>query len=278
MLSQNATILLQYLKDQRYSKVRLIGEGWSSVVFQADDCIIRIPKHGLQDYKKEQEICNLLRNKVSVLLPRTELCSGEITYIKHKKIRGCNWTQKTINKLSDTEVSLLASDIACFLCTIHQQKTKYIAPSFIPIKLQDLSDTFMCVLDNQLLKEMLDIYKNVTVHPTKSYSLIYGDFSCENTTLTRNNRLYGVFDWCNSGMGDSLFDFVNLYIFFPRYFVSKIINKYQELSNTKFDFSQLKKLYLLRSIYLLYWQHKNLLLESDVLSKKVQEILNKATT
>lgn len=276
MLFKDTTILLKYLKGQPYSSVCLIGEGWSSVAFQADDFIIRFPKHDLQDYIKEKEICDFLRDKTNVLLPRTELCRGEIPYVRHKKIGGYDWNLMTIDKLSAKELTLLAKDIALFFHEIHQQKTKYIAPTFVPVTPDDINNAFMNGLDGHLLQELLDIYKNTTLNPVQSSSLIHGDFSYENSTLDKNNRLYGVFDWCNSGMGDYIFDFVTLHTFFPQHFVENVISQYQEMSDKDFDFKRFKKMYLLRNIYLLYWKHKKSALEPTVLSDKVTEILNKA--
>jgi hypothetical protein len=74
-----------------------------------------------------------------------------------------------------------------------------------------------------------------------------------------------------------MLDFVNLYIFFPKHFVTSVINQYQELSESDFDFFRFKKLYLLRSMYLLYSEHHKSNLKSTDLSCKITEILNKVT-
>ena len=277
MTVQNTTFLLKYLTEQQYSNVFFIGEGWSSVAFQADDFIIRFPKHGLKDYIKEQEICNLLRNKMDILLPESQVCSGKITYVKHQKIYGHSWNQTTINNLSTKELSLLSKDIANFFYTIHINNTEYKAPTFKPVKASDINSSFSGYIDDRLLQEMLDMYINTKVPAAKKTTLIHGDFSYKNSVLDKNHRLIGVFDWCNSGMGDKTFDFVNLYALFPNDFIHGIIDKYQELSGEKFDIEHLKKLYFLRNIYLLYWAHRKSKLTSEVLSYKVTEILHKVS-
>lgn len=277
MPETNTTILYKYLLERfGGSEISLLGSGWSSIAFQVDNMIVRFPKQDLYDYKKEQAVCNFLRDKTSILIPDTEICMGMYPYVKHEKICGKHWDNVTLKQLSDNSRDLLAQDIAMFLSTIHAHSCSYTAPAFIPVHYQCLKQSILKNCSYTLLKNIRTIYDLATKLPNQNTVLIHGDFFSQNSILNKNNRLYGVFDWCNCGAGDPIADFIPLYATTNVDFVQTIIHYYQAISNKKFDFVRLKKLYLLRSMYLLYWKLHNKSIARNEIDKVLETILQKA--
>lgn len=277
MTETNTIVLYKYLSEKFLgSKISWLGSGWSSIAFQVDELIIRFPKHGLDDYKKEQYVCNYLRNKIPFHIPDTEICQGIYPYVKHKKIWGETWNNDTLKQMSDTSRNLLAQDIVLFLSTIHMHKCPYTAPSFTPISYPALKQSILKTCPDNLSKHFETAYGLALKLSNQPKVLIHGDFFSQNSILNKNNRLYGIFDWCNCGAGDPVSDFVPLYATVDLDFVLNIIYHYQAISNKSFDFSRLKKLYLIRSMYLLYWKHHNSPLVHDSVTRELEMILQKA--
>lgn len=277
MLETNATILYNYLiSEYGHASISLLGQGWSSIAFQVNDFIIRFPKHNLRDYIKEQHICDILRNQTNIQIPNVNIQYTIHPHAKHKKIIGKSWDASFLLRLSTNEKDLLAKDIGQYLYTIHKNTSTYSAPTFVTIKSSSLYKEFSNTVSSHILKTLLKEYKKALILPPQKSVLIHGDLTSNNSLLNDQNRLYGVFDWCNCGMGDPLADFIPLYSEFTNDFILNIIYHYEKLSGKNFDLYRLKKLYLLRSMYLLYWKNKNTLQTSNDINKTLHNILIKA--
>lgn len=276
MLETNATILYNYLiSEYGPASISLLGQGWSSIAFQVNDFIIRFPKQNLRDYIKEQHICDILRDQTNIQVPNISIQYTIHPHAKHKRIAGKTWNASLLLRLSTNEKDLLAKDIGQYLYTIHTNKSVYFAPTFIPVKSSSLYKVFSNTVSPPLLKTLLKEYKNALIPHPEKLVLIHGDLTSNNSVLNDQNRLYGVFDWCNCGMGDPVSDFIPLYSEFPNDFISNIIYHYEKLSKKKFDLYRLKKSYLLRSIYLFYWKNKATLEPSNDINNALHNILSK---
>ncbi len=277
MPETNTTILYKYLSERFCgSEISWLGSGWSSIVFQVDDLIIRFPKHNLDDYKKEQYVCNYLRDKTPVLIPDTKICMDVYPYTKHKKICGRPWNNDTLMRMSSIFRDRLAQDIALFLNTMHTHISPYVAPSFTPVSYTVLKKSILKNCPYNLLKHIETAYVSAIELPDQPKVLVHGDFFSQNYTLNENSRLFGVFDWCNCGNSDPISDFIPLYATADVDFVLNIIHHYQAISNKNFDFARLKKLYLLRSMYLLYWKYRDKSIASNAINRELEAIFQKA--
>ncbi len=278
-MSLKASILHNFLKEEfANASISLIGQGWSSVVFQVNDYIVRFPKQNMEDYEKEQNICDHISNKISVAVPSVIIYKNKKhPYVIHKKIEGLKWNQHTVCQLSDKNEDGLAQSLAQFFHTLHQQTTGYIAPDFIPVEFDTLGAFLQENADRNLTQLALSKYKNALEVPKNQQKkvLIHGDFTPDNSVLDCNMRLCGVFDWCNCGMGDAITDFIPLYTHLSKEFLMLVISHYRTYSNQPFDFERFKMLFLLRHMYLLYWKYQNTTNGVNKINNMLVSILNK---
>jgi hypothetical protein len=123
-MSLKASILHNFLKEEfANASISLIGQGWSSVVFQVNDYIVRFPKQNMEDYEKEQNICDHISNKISVAVPSVIIYKNKKhPYAIHKKIEGLKWNQHTVCQLSDKNEDRLAQSLAQFCLTVYEKE------------------------------------------------------------------------------------------------------------------------------------------------------------
>ena len=100
-------------------EIRLIGSGWSSVAYEIGDKIIRVPKAGAEQYRKEACILSFLQGKLAVKIPNPRLIEKPFFYAEHKKINGLNWTIETYNHLPLKQQNAFAKDSAHFFAQLH---------------------------------------------------------------------------------------------------------------------------------------------------------------
>ena len=230
--------------------VRLLGSGWTSDAFEAGDKIIRIPKAGVEQYKKEIVVLDFLQGKLPVQIPHPRLIKKQdFVYAEHKKIEGCSWNISTYNNLSEKDQNLFAKDIAHFFAVLHaipvDQVYQSISPKLLePYPLEPF-DQFKSVLKSDFSENDLKILynfskKSLFIKP--SPVLLHKDFWEANVLVDEKHRLKGVFDWANASIGNREWDFKSLY--HPVYFalLDKILTFYGQETGYKFTIGDIENL------------------------------------
>lgn len=257
MNNQNSSILYNFLLTKYHeADIKKIGLGWSSVVFQVDNDIIRFPLKNVSDYEKEQCACNILRSQVSIQIPDTKIFHDKYLYVKHKKIIGSSYKYEQIAQMSPGAKKLLAHDIANFLWIIHKQTIDSEYPLYQMPPTNNVNKYINTQFSPNMAKQVLVAYNNARNMVLLKNTFIHGDLCPNNILLNSDGRLVGVIDWCNCGMGDYMMDFVTLFCQFPSDIAFDTIFNYHQITNNIFDMQKFKQMCTNRILYLLYWAQK----------------------
>jgi len=241
---------LQRFLSERFpdSAIRFIGEGWSSVAFQADDKIIRFPRTTLREYIKERDICDFIRQRISFQIPDISIAEdAEYPYAVHRAVPGEPYSSKYRRGLDAAARDLLAADYAKFLAELHAIDAKEIAgkvpmsrpevcyPDFSYPKFGKIAPFLTPYFSNDKLRTLQDIYERAIGAKTEDFVLCHRDVSGRNSTLDKNNRLAGVFDWGFAGIYERAQEFVQLTDFKQVEFLDQILREYRNITGVEID-------------------------------------------
>lgn len=121
------------------NSIKILGEGLDSIAYIVNnDCIFKMSKHqeARENLKKEVQVLNYIKGKVSLQVPIIEYYSEEYSICGYKEIKGTILTPKIYDKLSKDERDQLAKDIASFLKELHS------------LTLPDINDLELNVLED----------------------------------------------------------------------------------------------------------------------------------
>lgn len=268
MFETDKEILQNFLiREYTQSHIKFIGEGWSSIVYQVDDYIVRFPKQNISDYEFEAFICNKLRHDIFVDVPEVQiLLDVQYPYIKHKKIIGNKWNDNKGNSRLK-----LGQDCARFLYQIHSFKllenVRQI-PGSDTLDIGRLESKFSCYYSRDKSTYLCKRYEKICQYPVEDTVLIHADFHTDNVVLDYCGRLKGVLDWCNAGVGERARDFIHLYSNEDRGLVKIVFSEYKLQSGIDIDEGRIRDLTLANLIDRLYWTDA----ESDVIHKMSKRI------
>lgn len=269
MFETSVNILLNYLTQLHpHRQIKYIGAGWSSIAFMLDEYVIRFPKHNLSDYEHEAELCNRLRDYVSVELPRCKVNYNSIyPYAKHRRIIGDLWDSNH----RGNSIHELANDCAVFLYQIHAFDDLVgirRAPNSNTIDTYKIENNLSRFYSGRSLDNICRMYELATNRKNQGDVLIHADFHGNNSVLSDCGRLKGVFDWCNSGIGERSKDFVNLYINMDMEFMEIVFHQYWQHSGIYIDIDRVRELSLLKLVNGLYWSNNM----SDNISQLIEKM------
>ncbi len=205
----------------KIENISVLGEGLDSVAYLVNsEYIFKISKHeeARRNLKKEIQVLNYLKGKLSLQIPVIEFYSEEYSICGYREMKGSILTPEMYNKMTDEEKEKLAQDIAKFLKELHS------------LSLPDIEDLEINVLedyksDYELLKKM--VYDEL---PDKSKKYIdnlfsrilndqrimkydkvlcHNDLSC-NHIIMQNNKAIGIIDFGDVAITDRDKDFIYL--------------------------------------------------------------------
>lgn len=203
------------------NSIKILGEGLDSIAYIVNnDYIFKMSKHqeARENLKKEVQVLNYIKGKVSLQVPIIEYYSEEYSICGYKEIKGTILTPKIYDQLSKDERDQLAKDIASFLKELHS------------LPLPDIDDLELNVLedyksDYDKLKK--NIYNKISAK-AKSYldnlferilnderitkyelALCHNDLSC-NHIVKDKNKVVGIIDFGDVAITDRDKDFVYL--------------------------------------------------------------------
>ena len=239
--------------DLKIEKITLIDNGWDNVVVEINDNIIfRFPKdNNFTFYKNDKtsfdtevEILGILKNKISLQIPKIEFLGKSLTYMGYPKIQGGSLTTEIFDSLNSEQKEKLTFDLANFLREIHASISPDEARK-IGVVNEDLpsySRSIKSVLPNKIkdkpvldfMESTIEEYDGMIQEKVESVFL-YNDLHTENMAFDATaKKLNGVFDFGDIMIGDVNIDFYPLYKFDP-YFMKAVAEKYQELTGRKLN-------------------------------------------
>lgn len=234
-----------------------IGQGASSIAYEANGYIIRFPLADTFRYKKEEILLPLLKPYISVQIPQITFFDRKICYSLHKKIQGLEWSIKTYLDLPIKSKKLFIEDIALFFSQLHNIPSSYFTENFNITILKPYSipaeNELFSVFHNQFSSrqiQQLYFYLQEIIHDTNNSSVLcHKDFWRTNSVVSDSHRLKGVFDFGNACFGERAEDFKTL--FKPRYFsfLKEILNVYNEMTKENISFKRIKQLQEIECFY-----------------------------
>ena len=203
------------------NNIKVLGEGLDSVAYLVNnEYIFKISKHqeAKENLKKEVQVLNYIKGKVSLQVPIIEYYSEEYSVCGYKEIKGIILTPKMYEQLSAEEQDILSRDIALFLKELHS------------LPLPNINDLELDVLEDYEsdYKELKDkIYNKISVK-AKTYldslferilnderitkyelALCHNDLSCNHIVMDKN-KVVGIIDFGDVAITDRDKDFVYL--------------------------------------------------------------------
>ncbi|HZS45255.1 MAG TPA: aminoglycoside phosphotransferase family protein [Blastocatellia bacterium] len=239
------------LPDLKIEAISLIENGWDHLVADINgQWIFRFPKsahiYSNADLRFEVEvvILNLLKNKITLSIPRIEFLGKSFTYMAYQKIPGNCLTREVFDRMNQTEKEKLVFDLANFLFEIHNSLTVEEARK-LGIRDENLpsySDLVKAVLLKHMTDRLVRSFAEETlkefeaINPTEDELVfLYNDLHTDNMAFDDVNRkLNGVYDFGDICVGDVNMDFYPLYKFDPN-FMKAVVEKYQEFSGRRLN-------------------------------------------
>lgn len=231
--------------ELKVEKITLIDNGWDNVVVEINDNIIfRFPKDDGVNFDVEVKILDILKDKISLQIPKIEFLGKSFTYMGYPKIQGSNLTSEIFNSLNSEQKEKLTFDLANFLREMHESISPDEArklgvenedmPSYSrsikEVLLKKISDKQILGFTEATIKE----YEGM-IQEKVELVFLYNDLHTENMAFDATaKKLNGVFDFGDIMIGDVNMDFYPLYKFNP-YFMKAVAEKYQELTSRKLN-------------------------------------------
>ncbi|WP_307311616.1 phosphotransferase family protein [Neobacillus driksii] len=216
----------------------------NDVLIVNESFVFRFPKYqrGLESLKKETEIVEAIKNKVSIPIPSPIYQSFEKweagkVFVGYEFIQGSPFWKSSFDSIKDEEVlKRLASQLVNFLTEIHSfDKNKLPLEETNPR--EQMLDLYQRI-QNKLFPFMREEAQRQISHSFETFlyseacsnlttTLVHGDFGATNilwdpTTYT----ISGIIDFGGSGMGDLAYDFAGILSSYGEDFFTMCLNLY----------------------------------------------------
>ena len=281
----NKDILKFFLNDKfPKSEIKFIGEGWESLAFIVDDKIVRFPKRGMDDYKKEQKITGFIRDKIDVQIPEISIIEDtEYPYAIHKMLIGNGWEIENINNKPYDLRNNFIHDCANFFTSVHRidkNKIEKEFPGLLKIrrfKLESfdyVNKNLQPFLSDKEISNIYNKYENADIFNSDDIVLLHRDFSGGNSLINKDLHLTGVFDWADANFGDRAYEFQSLYN--PKYkdFLKEILHAYELKSGIHVDIETVMKTSLVDRVNCVCWAIGSTSL-GNIKEKEVKKLVKK---
>lgn len=268
-------VLLDFLQMKfAGSNITFVGSGWSSMVFQVDNNIVRFPKQNTEDYVFEEYICPIVQVYSSFEIPKVTFVNDIFPFAIHPKIEG---PQLTFSNTTKNRKEIV-NDIACFLSQIHSIPLNgriRVAPIESPTDINKIGARLSCLFDHKELSAICKKYEEIYIKVFPSSVFIHADLQRENMILNYSGRLKGVIDWCNSGKGEKERDLIKILDNFGDEFLRLFIQRYEEITNDRINIARVYDLRLTSMIDSLYWSDQSDV-SAGILVSKIKKCINES--
>ena len=199
----------------------VLGQGLDSSAYLVNhEYIFKQSKHheARLNLKKEIQVLNYLKGKVTLQIPDIEYYSEEYGVCGYREIRGEKLTPTIYKNMSDDEKDKLVQDIALFLREMHSLPL----PDIDELEMNFMNDYKS---DYKILREIIydkipdsskkyidDLYKRILNDERISKyvkAICHNDLSC-NHIMLHNNKVIGIIDFGDAAITDRDKDFIYL--------------------------------------------------------------------
>jgi hypothetical protein len=177
-----------------------------------DDLILKFPRDAEAEInlRKEYAVLSLLRNRVSLAIPRMSINEDDYVFSSHKMLPGNHLTTKQYRQLPETAKNDLAQIMASFFADIHTispDEVRQIGVSKIdgylpPDVILDRTKGILPASMHPFLIDTMEQYSLINVRPEEQ---VFGYFDGHGENMAfdhRVQRLRGIFDFADSGIDD----------------------------------------------------------------------------
>lgn len=190
--------------------VRYIGSGTDSDAYAVGEYVYRFPHNdaAFLQYKREKQICDLVRSAVSVAIPKIETCEQSgFKYSKHKMIMGRKWHWH-IFSFRPIKQARLADSIARVLSELHSVDVSGLsrqapeADNFQYIDIDKIIPQIKPFLNARTLRFFVKKYNSIVQKPVPASDMVLCHMGLKgaNSVVDDAGRLVGLFDFGNAGV------------------------------------------------------------------------------
>lgn len=238
-------VIVERFPELAEGQFTLLAEGWDSVAVDVDDRLIfKFPRHarGEEALRREVGILGLVRATVGLPVPSLVLFDSPITFSRHEKIAGEHLLPAQYDALDERAKQALGEALGQFYAELHTiEPTRAIAAGAQPVDewlgADDILRLVRPVLPSDLLpfaEKAMAKWRNLEADP---YGDIYGFFDGHGWNMAfdhATNRLNGIYDFADSGIGQLHREFVYSSLVSPD-LTPRIIASYERHSGKVID-------------------------------------------
>ncbi|MFP7299243.1 phosphotransferase family protein [Neobacillus niacini] len=225
------------------SQLNEIGQN-NDVVIVNEKVVFRFPKYekGIASLKKETQILEAIKNKISLPIPNPIYQSFEKwevgkVFVGYELIKGSPlWKESFANIKSEKVLNRLASQLVTFLFEIHSISKKTLLleetnPREEMVNLyQRIQDKLYPLMREDAQRQTsysFEAYLNSETLRSLKTSLVHGDFGATNILWdTTTNNITGIIDFGGSNIGDPAYDFAGILSSYGEEFFNMCLNLY----------------------------------------------------
>lgn len=239
------TIIKNVLPDKTINSIVSVTTGWTNIVFEVctndGDFFFRFPRDDfwIRTIVKDYEFAKFIYGKTDFNTVKLKLLyDNGRPFSMHKKIEGTVLASK-MDTMSPSEIKVIANDISKFMFQLHSvtfNPREIFTIDNIGLKLTDFLDELLNV---HVSKEDMEFWNHNEFINKDHSCLVHGDLNSSNIILDENNHISAVIDFGFGGFGNPYFDIARIIGRCPENFKEEIIKSYENISNTKLDYTVL---------------------------------------
>lgn len=238
-------IIKNALPDKTINSIVSVTTGWTNIVFEVctndGDFFFRFPRDDfwIRTIVKDYEFAKFIYGKTDFSTVKLKLLyDNGRPFSMHKKIEGTVLASK-MDTMSPSEIKVVANDISKFMFQLHSvtfNPREIFTIDNIGLKLTDFLDELLNV---HVAKEDMEFWNHDEFINKDHTCLVHGDLNSSNIILDENNHISAVIDFGFGGFGNPYFDIARIIGRCPKTFKEAIIKSYENISNTKLDYTVL---------------------------------------
>ena len=238
-------IIIERFPEHADSRFTLLSEGWDSVAVDVDDQLIfKFPRDdkGAAALRREAAILGLVGATVTLPVPKLALFETPRTFSRHQKLPGEHLLAAQYDALDETARQRLGEALGQFYAELHtiapaEAMAAGLQPADAWLDADDIVRLALPVLPEALkpfAENAMADWHNLEPDP---YGDIYGFFDGHGWNMAfdhASNRLNGIYDFADSGIGPLHREFVYSSLISPD-LTPRIIASYERHSGRSID-------------------------------------------